>query len=131
MSRENVELIQRVYEEFGRTREAVEWALDADVEWHTAADLPDSDVHRGPEAVAALVRSWVESFDDFGADVEAFIDRGEYVVVPLVLRGRMRGSAEEVALPETHVWRVRDGKVVEVREYRTREAALDALTSGH
>ena len=59
-------------------------------------------------------------------DVEEFIDGGQYVVVPLVLRARMVGSGEEVALPE-HVWRVRSGKVIEVREYRTRHQALKAL----
>ena len=126
MSRENVELIQRVYEEFGKG-ESVEWALDPKVEWHTAADLPDSDVHRGTDAVAALVRDWLGSFDDLRADVEQLIDQGDYVVVALVLRGRIHGTDEEVALPETHVWKLRDGKAVEVREYRTKEAALEAL----
>ena len=126
MSRENVELIQRVYEEFGKG-ESVEWALDPKVEWHTAADLPDSDVHRGIDAVAALVRDWLGSFDDLRADVEQLIDQGDYVVVALVLRGRIHGTDEEVALPETHVWKLRDGKAVEVREYRTKEAALEAL----
>jgi ketosteroid isomerase-like protein len=129
MSRENVELIQRVYQDFAETGEAVLWALDADAEWHTASDLPDSDVHRGHEAIAAFVREWVESFDEFRADVEEFIDRGENVVVPMVLNGRIRGTDQEVTLPETHVWKVRDGKVIEVREYRSRQLALEALAS--
>ena len=126
MSRENVELVRRTYEEFGRTRQAPLSALDPEVEWHTAADLPDSGVHRGHAGVAALIQEWVNSFEDFRADVEELIDGGEYVVAPLVLRGRVRGSDEEVALPETHVWKLREGKVVEVREYRTLEQALEA-----
>jgi ketosteroid isomerase-like protein len=129
MSRENVELIQRVYQEFAETGEVALWALDADAEWHTAADLPDSDVHRGHEAIAAFVREWVGSFDDFRADIEEFIDRGENVIVPMVLRGRIRGTDQEVTLPETHVWKVRDGKVIEVHEYRSTELALEALAS--
>ena len=75
----------------------------------------------------ALVQEWVEAFADFRAEVEEFIDGGECVVVPLVLRGRIRGSDKEVVLPETHVWRVRAGKVIEVREYRTRAQALKAV----
>ena len=125
MSEENVELIRHVYEEFARTRQAVLSVLDPEIEWHTAADLPDSGVHRGHEGVAGLIQGWVNSFEDFRAEVREFIDRGQYVVVPLVLRGRIRGSDEEVALPETHVWKVREGKVVEVREYRILEQALD------
>jgi ketosteroid isomerase-like protein len=128
MSRENVELVRRAYEEFGRTRQAPSSALDPEIEWHTAADLPDSGVHHGHVGVAALIQEWVKSFEDFRTDVDEFIDRGEYVVVLLVLRGRIRGSDEEVALPETHVWNVHEGRVVEVREYRTLEQALDAVS---
>ena len=28
---------------------------------------------------------------------------------------------------ETHVWKLREAKVIEVREYRTREQALEAV----
>jgi ketosteroid isomerase-like protein len=73
-----------------------------------------------------LIQEWIDSFEDFRADAMEFIDRGEYVVVSLVLRGRGRGSDEEVALPETHVWKMREGKAVEVREYRTIDQALGA-----
>lgn len=130
MSRENVEVVRRTYEEFARTGQPPLSALDPDVEWHTAADLPDSGVHRGHDAVGALVQEWIDSFEDFRADATEFIDRGEYVVVSLVLRGRVRGSDEEVALPETHVWKMRDRKAVEVREYRTTEQALEAAGLG-
>ena len=126
MSGANVELVRRAYEQFNSGQEAPLSALDEAVEWHTAADLPNSDVHRGHAGVRALIDDWVGSFEQFTADVEEYIDRGDYVVVPLVLRGRMAGG-DEVSLPETHVWRVRDGRVIEVREYRTLDAALEAL----
>jgi len=126
MSVDNVELVRGAYEQFNSGQEAPLSALDEAVEWHTAADLPNSDVHRGHAGVRALIDDWVGSFEHFAADVEEYIDRGDYVVVPLVLRGRMAGG-DEVSLPETHVWRVRDGLVVEVREYRTLELALEAL----
>ena len=32
--------------------------------------------------------------------------------------GRRKGSSEEVELSETHVWKLRDGKAIEIREYR-------------
>ena len=126
MSGENVELIRRAYEQFNSGQEAPLSMLDEAVEWHTAADLPNRDVHRGHAGVRALIDDWVGSFEQFTADVEEYIDRGDYVVVPLVLRGQM-ADGDEVSLPETHVWRVRDGRVIEVREYRTLDAALEAL----
>jgi ketosteroid isomerase-like protein len=127
MSEENVELVRRLYDEFNRGGAAPLSLLDPRVEWHTAADLPDSGVHRGHEGVAALHAEWVGSFEDFRADVTELIDRGDYVVAPLVLRGRIRDSSDEVALPETHVWKLTAGKVVEVREYRTLDQALEAV----
>lgn len=126
MSGENVDLVRRAYEQFNSGQEAPLSALDEAVEWHTAADLPNSDVHRGHAGVRALIDDWVGSFEQFTADVEEYIDRGEYVVVPLVLRGQM-ADGDEVSLPETHVWRLREGRVIEVREYRTLDAALEAL----
>jgi hypothetical protein len=111
MSRENVELVRSAYEEFDRARQPPLSVLDPEVEWHTAADLPDSGVHRGHDGVGALIQEWVNSFEDFRADVTEFIDRDDYVVVPLVLRGRIRGSDEEVALPETHVWKMREERL--------------------
>jgi ketosteroid isomerase-like protein len=126
MSGENVDLVRRAYEQFNSGQEAPLSALDEAVEWHTAADLPNSDVHRGHAGVRALIDDWVGSFEQFTADVEEYIDRGDYVVVPLVLRGQM-ADGDEVSLPETHVWRLREGRVIEVREYRTLDAALEAL----
>ena len=32
-------------------------------------------------------------------------------------------------MSETHVWKVCEGKVIEVREYKTVEAALDAIAT--
>ena len=137
MSRENVELIRRTYEEFNRTRRGsteerqrtVLTAADPEVEWHTSSDLPDSDVYRGHDGVAALIQEWLNSFEDLRVDAEEFIDRGEYVVVPLQLRGRVPGSREsdqEVTLFHTHVYKVREGNLVEAREYLTLEHALEA-----
>jgi ketosteroid isomerase-like protein len=127
MSQENVELIRAGYEEFNKTGQPPLQIYDPAIEWHTRADLPDSGVHRGHEGVAALAHEWVGSFEDLRFDIEDIIDRGEYVVVPMVLRGRVRGSDEEVAMPETHIAKIRDGVLVEVREYRTLAEALKAV----
>ena len=132
MPAENVELVQRAYDHYARTGDILEPVLDPDVEWHTASDLPDSDVYRGVEAVRAFIQGWPSAFEEFWADIDQIIDKDEYVVVSLVLRGRIRGSGEQVGLSETHVWRLHDGKTIEVREYRTVEAALEALEAlGH
>jgi ketosteroid isomerase-like protein len=127
MSQENMELIRAVYEEFNATGQPPLRLSDPAIEWHTRADLADSSVHRGHDAVAALAREWVGSFESLRFDIEDVIDRGDYVVLDMVLRGRIREADEEVAMRETHVCKVRDGLLVEVREYPTLDEALQAV----
>jgi ketosteroid isomerase-like protein len=139
MSQENVEIVRQAFAAYEAAvsapnpqdaiRASIERFADPEIEWHTSSDLPDSGVYRGHDGVAALIQEWLNSFEDYRVDPEEFIGRGEYVVVPLVLRGRIPGSREsdqEVTLPRTHVYKVREGKVVEVREYPTLEQALEA-----
>lgn len=74
-----------------------------------------------------MVARWTETFPDLRAEAEEFIDAGEYVVVPMRLRGHMPNTDAAVEVEDVFVHRYRDGKIVEVREYRTREAALEAV----
>jgi ketosteroid isomerase-like protein len=129
VSAENVDLILRGYAHYAETGDIFEPALHEQVEWHTAADLPDSDTYRGIEAVRAFIKGWPTAFEDFGAEIQEVLDEGDYVVVGMILRGRLRDSGEEVAMPEIHVWKLHDGKAIEVREYRTKEAALEAIAT--
>lgn len=66
------------------------------------------------------------AFDDFRPKPLEFIDGGGCVVVPMRITGRMRGGGAEVAIEETIVFWVRDGKIAEVREFRTKPEALEA-----
>ena len=127
MSLQNVEIIRSAFEEWRETGRIALRYLDREVEWHTRADLPDSGVYRGHDGVAALLKEWGASFDDPRFEVEDYLDRGDRVVVPLVLSGRIRGSEQEVAMPETWGYKLREGIVVEVREYRTIDEALEAM----
>jgi ketosteroid isomerase-like protein len=74
-----------------------------------------------------MVGQWQERFVDFRGEAQEYIDAGEYVIVPMRMRGRLRESDAEVVLDEVYVGKIRDGRLVEVREYRTREEALKAV----
>ena len=126
MSSQNAEALRATFEAFARGDDSALDIADPDIEWHTGADIPDSGVHRGREAVAAFIAEWAESFARFYPEVEEIVDRDEVVIVRLVLRGTMKDADAEIELPRTQVWRSRDGKAVEVREYPTFEEALEA-----
>jgi len=69
-------------------------------------------------------RDLVVAADDHFTDDEP---AGFLAGVSVVLRGRIRGSDEEVSVPETHVLKILDGMAVEGREYRTLDEALEAV----
>ena len=131
MPSENEELIQRAFAHMAETGEIYEPGLDPDIEWHTRTGGPTSEVYRGIEDVRAFIRGWTRAFDGYETEIEEIIDRGEHIIVSVVMRGRFRDSSEVLALAETFVYKMRDGKAIEVREYSTRHEALQALsTSG-
>lgn len=129
MPSENQDLVKRAYAHWAETGDIFEQALHPDARWQTRSDLPDSDVYVGIDAIRGLIQGWPSAFEEFGAEIQDVTEVGEHVVVSMVLRGRIRSGGEEVVMSETHVWTVRDGKVSQVREYATRDAALEALAS--
>jgi amino acid transporter/ketosteroid isomerase-like protein len=125
---ENVEIVRRSLEAFGSGDFDTAFAAhDADAEWHTAADEPDSQVYRGIAALDRFVDSLGEAWEDRFAGVmefEDFIERGDWVIVPWSARLRGRGSGIAVDVRETYAVQVRDARIVRVEEYRDVDQAL-------
>jgi len=67
----------------------------------------------------ADVEMWVE--------VKELIDAGEYVVAPVRVHGHGRTSGAPFEEHEVHVLRLRDGKILELRENRDKREALEAV----
>ena len=142
MSQENVEIVRRSFERLSRSREGAEEAGEVwhpwvnawlreffhpEVEWRSLAQEPDAGVYRGYEGIRRLFDEWVDNFEDLTTEADRFIPAGEYVVVPARLRGLGRASGVEVELSDTFVFKIRDGKVLEVREYSDTAQALEAV----
>ena len=114
-----------MWELFNQTQQPAYDEFHPDVRWRTRADLPDSDTYHGREGLEKLASDWLGAFDSLQVDVEEVIDEGERVVAVLRLRGQIKGSGQQVDMPETHVYTMRDGKVVEVDEFATKAAAME------
>lgn len=127
MSQEDVENVRALWESFTETQRPVFDALHPEIAWHTRADLPDSDTYHGHDGVARLASDWVGAFDGLRVNVEELIEAGGRVVATVRLRGRLKGSGEEVDMAETHVYTMLNGKIVAVHEFRTNAAALEAI----
>jgi ketosteroid isomerase-like protein len=127
VSQKNVDLVRARFEAFAQTGSWDPNQFDPDVRYHLRADLPGSETLVGRDRLMRFFSEWVEAFRDPRFDVEELIDAGDSVVAVLRLRGYLRGSNEEIAMPETWVSHLVDGKVVEQWEYSTKAEALKAV----
>jgi uncharacterized protein len=131
VSEANVEVVRRSFEAFARGDfETAFAAHDSSTEWRTAADEPDQQTYRGIEGLTKFVGSLTETWEGRFAQVmefEAFIDCGDWVVVPWTAQLRGKGSGISVQVQETYAVRVQDGKIARVEEYRSSDEALEAI----
>lgn len=124
MPSSDLDLVRRIYDEFNATLELPRWALSPDIEWYPPSDEPDNGRRSGVEAVTAYVRDWARTFDDYECELVELIERAHCVVAPVVLHGRIGDEGQALSIPLTQVWTMQGGKVIRVREYRTRDEAL-------
>jgi len=66
-------------------------------------------------------------FPDFRFEVKEYIDAGDHVIVPVRAVARMPDSDTDVTIDEVFVNKCRNGRIVEVREFRTKEEALETV----
>jgi uncharacterized protein len=129
MSQENVEVVRRMLQAFsdgGLDAMAEFW--DPDIDWRAAEGAIDDvgEMH-GPVAVRRYIQDWIDTFDDFSVVVEELRDVGDDRVLAIQrLSGRAKLSGTETDLRYAVVYTVRDGKIVQGREYMNKQQALEA-----
>ena len=128
MSQENVELLQSIYDRWaaGDFRAGRD-LLDPDITTVWAQDFPTAGTYHGPDAHAAAMREWLSAWTDLRLEAERFVDAGESVVVPFVVRARGRESGAEVERRWAHRWTLHHGRVVRFEVHLDVGEALKAL----
>jgi ketosteroid isomerase-like protein len=129
MSRENVELIERMLDEAHHNPAALYEIVDDEAHWEVGElDLPDGPpTYRGPAGVREFFRQWVGTFDDWGYEVGEVIDAGDSVVVHIHQWGRGKGSGVAVDQWFWQVWTLRDGKVIHGTHHFAKADALEGV----
>jgi ketosteroid isomerase-like protein len=126
MPRENVEVVQRMWEAFlGDDWKSGLSFCDPDIQWD-GTNLPDGKVARGHEAIVEHIMRWAEMWNDWRIEPERFIDAGGDQVV-LVIREIGR-SESGLQMDERHaeLYRLRDGKVVYRKGFSDPDEAFEA-----
>ena len=128
MSEENVEVVRRVYAAFAA------W------DWEALADLchPDLDYEtlgvapgrlRGFRTITDFFDTWAGLYGEFQVEAEEIVEAGDQVVAVERHSARgVKGSEAEGMVGHSFacLFSFRDGKVSRVKEYATRDEALEA-----
>jgi ketosteroid isomerase-like protein len=130
MSQENVETLRRSNAAFNRRDQDGAFAgYHHDIEWRQLQHAPDTPERlNGVSAVLANWDQWEAAFDDFGAEIEEYIDGGAYVLAVTRWRATGRDSGVAIDLRTVDVFEFADGKIVRATiGYSDKDAALADL----
>jgi ketosteroid isomerase-like protein len=127
MSEENVELARRYFDALNVGMDASEHLRHPDIEVFDVPDLPDAGRYVGEAAVRRMIESMLELGWDGQYRVQEILDAGEEVVVVWQTRVRTpHGGGFPLEVTLVHVFLFEGGKIRRIRQYLSREAALEA-----
>ena len=129
MSRENVDLVRKLYELFDRREleSAFPDYAHPEIELRVPPVYPDTpEVFRGPEGI----REWTAMVDQVWAEwrfePERYLDAGSTVVVLARLIAEGRTSGVHLERDVAHVWTVEGGRATGIHAYLDQAEALEA-----
>ena len=131
MSRENVEVVRRIWDAADRRdTQAVFSLYDLDVELDVSGFpvvATNAYLYRGHEGLRRLFAEWQEIWSDADSNLVELIDAGDRVVSVYNYRGRGRASGAALEEVFATVWTIRNEKAVRVEWFTGRGAALEAV----
>ena len=129
MSESNARIIRTAYDDFARGDvPAVFAAFDPAITWHVPGHSPLSGDYRGHDEIAGFFQRTMElAQGEFGIDVHRVLADDDLVVALVTVKARRHGVS--AAFPEVHVWRLKNGRATEFREYQGDEQREDRFWS--
>jgi uncharacterized protein len=128
MSRENVEIVRRMYDAFARGEYDTSLSYcDAEIEFSQPAGEPGGGTHHGREGVIQAFAQWLGAWDDYRVEVGELIDFGDDVLARTRHHGRGKGSGAAVEMRIFQLLTVRNGRIVRMRMYYDEAEALEAV----
>lgn len=127
MSEENIKFVRDGYARFNAGEKTAElWFWHPDAEYHAAREDPDSDVHRGIDAIRRQFASWLEAYPDLNIEVLEAEGSGDQVFLWVRFVGHGAASGIPLEMELAHVYTIRDGRAARVVEHMDREEARKA-----
>ena len=129
MSRSNGEIIREAYQNFATGNiPAVFAAFDTSISWHVPGHGPLSGDYSGHDQIGGFFQRTMDLCGGaFSIDVHHVLADGDLVVSLVAVNAQRNGVA--ASFPEVHVWRLKDGKAIDFREYQGDEQREDQFWS--
>jgi len=134
MSRENIEIVRRLLDAHEKQDFETVYAIyDPQIVWRIGrieqlTSVGIEPAYVGHDGVRTFWREWLNTWETVSFEYEEFIDAGDRVIVVLSQRMRGRTSGAEVDMRSyVQMWTVRDGRIVEMELFESREEALRAV----
>jgi uncharacterized protein len=129
MSVSNEEIIRKAYQDFAQGNiPSVFAAFDAAITWHVPGHSSLSGDYSGHDQIGGFFQRTMElSGGAFSIDVHNVLADGDLVVVLATVNAQRNGVA--ASFPEVHVWRLKNGRATEFREYQGDEQREDRFWS--
>jgi ketosteroid isomerase-like protein len=128
MGRENIEMVRRACEAWGKGDISIYREMYApDVTAHAGMLAPEvpGDM-TGPDQLMEILESLMTTFERSELIPSGFIEEGETLVVPIVMRAVPREGSRTVEWHLATVYRFREGLIAHQGWYTTLDEALDA-----
>ena len=119
---DNVSLLRRLYEAFGRGDvPAVLGAMSPEIRWHEAEGnpyMPGGEAWVGQDAlVKHLFTRIAAEWDGFTIHIKSLYGSGDHVIVEARYSGTYKPTGKSIDAQACHVWDVKNGKVIKFQQY--------------
>jgi ketosteroid isomerase-like protein len=129
MNESNAMIIRKAYEDFAQGNiPSVFAAFDPSITWHVPGHSPLSGDYTGHDQIGGFFQRTMElSGGAFSIDVHNVLAENDLVVAVVTVNAKRNGLS--ASFPEVHVWRIRNGRAIDFREYQGDEQREDRFWS--
>jgi ketosteroid isomerase-like protein len=128
----NIAAVEAGYRRYNERDRSQPWPDDEaaafwveDAEYRSAREDPDSEIHRGMEAIRLQFQRWHDAYPDLRAEILDVRVGEDKVMVWVHLSGHGAGSGVPIEMELAHVVALRDGKIAYMAEFFDRAEALE------
>jgi ketosteroid isomerase-like protein len=124
----NLDVVREGYARFNARD--LDWVMDhvdEEITWVDAPEIPDARTYRGAPEVRHYLESIHRNWEHIRFEPQELHEEGDAIVASCRLEGRGLSSGAEVDASITHVWRLRNLRVLSIETYFDPRAAAAAL----